>query len=125
MNQTSKISGGEAQTNIEAKLPLRPCGHYVLVKPDKFEITTESGIVVATKDQAKREEVARVKGTLVAAGETAWDAFGGDKWAQVGDHVYFKRHVADRYLDEGDIVDGKPQEYFLMADENILGVLED
>lgn len=108
------------------KLPLRPCGHYVLVKPDPVEKTTQSGIVLYShENEAKREEVARVKGTLVAAGETAWDAFGGDKWAQVGDHVYFKRHVSDRFEDENDIVNDKPQVYFLMSDENILGVLED
>jgi len=108
------------------KLPLRPCGHYVLVKPDPVEKVSEGGIIVhSNKDEVSREEVARVKGTLVAAGETAWDAFGGDKWAEVGDHVYFKRHVADRYLDENDYVDDKPQVYFLLADENILGVLED
>ena len=109
----------------EKKLPLRPCGHYVLVKPDPIEKVTKSGIITGTEDLHKREEVARVKGTLVAVGEQAWEAFGGKPWAEVGDHVYIKRHVADRYLDEDDIVDGKPQQYFLMADENILGVVED
>ena len=104
--------------------PIRPCGHYVLVKPDPIEKTTASGIITGTADLHKREEVARVKGTLVATGPNAWIDFGGDQWAEVGDHVYFKRHVSDRYDDENDIVDGKPQQYFLLADENILGIIE-
>ena len=107
-----------------SKLPVRPTGHYVLVKPDKFEKTTASGIVVATDYEVKREEVASVKGTLVAIGPQAWDAFGGEKWANEGDRVYFKRHVSDRIFDEDDKIDGKPQMYFLMTDENILGVIE-
>lgn len=105
------------------ELPIRPCGHYVLVKPDKVELTTESGIVIQSKQQAKREHVASVKGTLVAVGEQAWYAFGDEPWAEVGDKVYFKRHVSDRIEDEKDLVDGQPQEYFLMADENILAVI--
>lgn len=105
-------------------LPMQPCGHYVLVRPDPVETTTASGIITGTNHQHEREAVARVKGTLVAVGEQAWQAFGGDPWAEVGDRVYFKRHVSDRYEDQNDVVDGKPQVYFLMADENVLGVLE-
>ena len=111
---------------ITKKLPLRPCGPHVLVKPDPFEETTESGIITVTKDQLRREEVARVKGTLVAIGNGAWIDYGdGKPWAEVGAHVYFKRHVSDRYLDEDDKVDGKPQEYFLLTDLDILGIIED
>lgn len=108
------------------KLPIEPCGSYVLVKPDKFERETQSGIVIATEQEAQREDVARVKGTLVAVGPCAWgDYIDGEPWAQVGDHVYYKRHIADMYKDEDDIVDGKPQKYFLMNDLNILAVIND
>jgi len=113
-------------------LPIKPCGHYVLVKPDPIEKVTASGIITGTTDLHSREEVARVKGTLVAVGENAWKAFGqgeddgiGKPWAEVGNHVYYKRHVSDRYLDENDYIDGKPQEYFLLSDDNILAVIND
>ena len=107
------------------RLPLKPSGHYVLVKPDPVIKKTESGIITGTKDLHKREEVARVEGTLVAVGPQAWVAFGGEPWAEVGDRVYIKRHVSDIYEDEADYVDDKPQKYFLMADENILAVIEE
>ena len=108
------------------KLPVTPCGHYVLVKPDKFEKTTPSGIITTTDSEARREEVARVKGTLVAIGSIAWfDYADGSPWAEIGDHVYYKKHISDRYLDESDIVDGKPTEYFLMNDNDIIGIVED
>ncbi len=132
MNQT-KIN----QTKINPitptkKLPIHPCGHYVLVKPDPTETVSENGIVTMTKGQESREDVARVKGTLVAIGPNAWKAYNqgepdgvGKPWAELGDHVVIKRHVSDRYVDEDDIVDGKPQVYFLMVDENLLAVLEE
>ena len=115
------------------KIPIKPCGHYVLVKPDPVETVTAGGIITGTKDLHAREEVARVKGTLVAVGQNAWKAFGqgeddgvGKPWAEVGDHVYFKRHVSDRYEDEDDIdQEGKPQAYFLLSDDNILAVIRD
>ena len=120
MNQTQTIPK-------KKKLPIEPCGSYVLVKPDKFEVKTESGLIVATAQQAEREDVARVKGTLVAVGPVAWaDYIGGDPWAKVGDHIYYKRHISDMYLDEDDLdEDGKPQRYFLMNDLNVLAVIND
>jgi len=67
-----------------------------------------------------------VKGTVVGIGQDAWKAFGSEKpWTEIGKRVYFKRHVADRIENEHEIVDGKPQEYFLMLDENILANIEE
>lgn len=111
---------------IARAVPINPCGPHVLVKPDPVEKKTASGIITGTADLHAREEVARVKGTLVAIGQGAWiDYADGEPWAQVGDHVYFKRHVSDRYEDEDDIVDGKPQQYFLLSDLDILGVINE
>jgi co-chaperonin GroES (HSP10) len=105
---------------------VRAVGHYVLVKPDTVESVSAGGIITGTQGQLQREQVASVKGTLVSIGDIAWaDYTGGRRWANIGDRVFFKRHVADRIQDEKDIVDGKPQEYFLMNDNNILGVIED
>ena len=109
----------------QKKINIKPCGHYVLVEPDGFEKVTESGIITATDHQARREEVASVKGTLVAAGEIAWaDYVGGEPWAKVGDKVWFKRHVSDEIKDEKDIDEqGKPKTYFLLNDNDILAVV--
>jgi co-chaperonin GroES (HSP10) len=104
------------------KPSISPCGHYVLVKPDPVEETYgESQIVVATKAELKREQVASVRGTLIAVGPNAWLAYDtGKPWAKVNDRVFFKRHVADRIEEE---TDGEIQEYFLMSDDNILAVI--
>jgi len=115
-----------AKKKIEAKkLPVKPVGYIVMIKPDDVLKKTESGIITGTADEHSREEVAMVEGTLVAVGHLAWkDCGDGSPWAKVGDRVYFKRHVADRIKDESDIVDGKAQIFFLLTDRDILGVLE-
>jgi co-chaperonin GroES (HSP10) len=108
------------------KIPIKVCGHYVLIKPEKMKKKTKSGLILPDA-MVNKENVASVRGTLVGVGDNAWKAFdGGDPWAEIGDKVYFKRHVSDRIQDDTDKdEDGEPQEYFLMADENILAVIED
>lgn len=109
---------------------IKPCGHYVLVKPVKLKKKTESGFILP-ESMVNKENVAAVKGTLVAIGPTAWKAFCqgepdgiGKPWAKIGDEVHFKRYVSDRIIDENDLdEDGEPQEYFLFTDENILAVM--
>lgn len=109
------------------KIPIKPVGTFLLIKPDPIEKTTESGIIVHSNESvARREEVGRVKGTLVAIGDLAWKDYGeGEPWAEVGAHVYFKRHVADEYKDDEDMTDGKPQTYFLIPDLDLIGIIED
>jgi co-chaperonin GroES (HSP10) len=109
------------------KKPLiNPCGHYVLVKPEVIEKVSEGGIVLPD-DMLNRENTAKVRGTLVAIGKSAWKAFDdGEPWAKVGDRVYFKRHVSDKIEDESDINEhGEPQVYFLMSDDNVLAIIEE
>jgi len=106
------------------KLPVNPVGYIIMVKPDDVLKKTASGIITGTDNQHSREEVAMVEGTLVAVGHLAWkDCGDGTPWAELGDKVYFKRHVADRIKDDNDIVDGKPQTYFLMTDKDVMGVM--
>lgn len=110
---------------MKKKLKIKPCGHYVLIKPEKMEHVTEGGILLP-ENMVGRENTAKVRGVIAAVGINAWAAFdGGEPWAKVGDSVYFKRHVSDKIEDESDIgLDGKPQTYFLMLDENVLAVIE-
>jgi len=117
-------------------MKIKPCGHYVLVKPVKAEEkdevlrgAKEAGIILDDMN-LQRENAAMTQGELVAHGPQAWKAYGnngeGPAWANIGDKVYFKRHVQDLIKDESDLnEDGEPQEYFLMVDENILCVIED
>lgn len=50
----------------------RPTGYRVLVRADKVETKTASGIIVATMEGLKKEEMAQIQGTLVAVGPTAF-----------------------------------------------------
>ncbi len=115
-----------AKITKNKKLPMHPCGNCVLIKPDDVLKTTESGIVTGTENEHDREEVAKVEGTLMAIGSCAWKDYGdGSPWAKVGDKVFFKRHVSDRIEDKNDIVNGKPQRYFLMSDIDVLAIIEE
>jgi len=107
------------------KLPVKPVGYIIMVRPDEVLKRTASGIITGTANEHSREEVAMVEGTLVAVGRLAWKDCGDAKpWAEIGDKVYFKRHVADRIKDDNDITDGKPQTYFLMTDTDLMGVMQ-
>lgn len=117
-------------------MKIKPTGHYVLVKPadieekdDLLKRAKEAKIILDEKSM-KREQAAMTEGVIVAHGPQAWKAYGpdgnGPNWASIGDRVYFKRHVSDLIKDESDLdEDNKPQEYFLMVDENILAVIGD
>ena len=99
---------------------LEPTGHHVLIRPDEVEEISEGGIVVVSDEtQRKREHAATTTGTIVAVGKNAWKAFDdGEPWANVGDRVYFTRHVSK------DIKDGD-EHYFLMTDDNVLCILKE
>ena len=100
---------------------IKPTGHHVLIEPDEVEETTESGIVIsASTDTLAREQAATVRGTIVAIGPTAWadPGLGGKPWAEIGDYVYFTRHVNKVVTD---LETGK--DYFLLADDNVLAII--
>ena len=105
-------------------MKISPKGHYVLIKPDPVEEASEGGIILNV--DYKRELAATTTGTVVAIGPTAWMAYDFDKpawkpWAEVGERVFFVRHVGKLITDPD-----TGEEYFLMADENILcGIGED
>ena len=117
-------------------MKIKPCGHYVLVKPKKAAETDEM-MKIAKRlglkmpdNQEKRENQAATDGVIVDYGFQAWKAYGangdGKPWAKIGDKIKFKRHVQDLIVDWDDLdEDGNPQEYFLLVDENILVILEE
>lgn len=83
-----------------------PCGHRVLVQPDKlfnidktFKKAMEAGIAIPEIEELKREEAAIESGTVLAIGNTAYKDFGGDPWCAVGDRIYFARYAGKRLPD--------------------------
>lgn len=68
-----------------------PLGHRLLVKPDTVETKTQSGIVLVSETTG-RDEMAQVKGTLVAVGDGCWKDTTVQDWAKVGDRIVFGKY---------------------------------
>ncbi len=68
-----------------------PLGHRLLVKPDSVETKTASGLVLVTETTG-REEMAQVKGTLIAAGDGCWKDTPTGDWAKPGDRIVFGKY---------------------------------
>ena len=102
---------------------IKPTGHRVLIKPDKVEKTTASGIILGIDEKLEKGGVQR--GLLVDTGPQAWKAFSvdftGDPWAENGDYIYFSRYAGKFVQDPAD----PETEYMIMNDEDILGVITD
>ncbi len=97
---------------------IKPVLHRVLVKPDKLEEKTTSGIII---QYDKREEAAVERGTVVLVGSTAYAEFGTTAEEQgvvQGARVSFAKYAGKTMMD-GDT------KYLLLNDEDIVGVLED
>ena len=102
----------------------KPCGYYILVEMESIEETTESGIVIATKNELKREQRGHAIGVIKAFGPTCYKGFEGcnspDDWGiAVGDRVEFNRYDGKECLEEG------YENYRLVPDSNIVAKLED
>lgn len=97
---------------------IQPLDLRVLVLPDPVEEKTVGGIILP--DQHKeREKYATIFGTLIAAGENAWEeaAARSDKFAkpQPGDRIVISKYG-------GVLLTGKDgREYRLMNDEDVIG----
>ena len=102
---------------------INPTGHRVLIKPDKVEKTTSSGIILSIDEKLEKGGVQR--GLLVDHGPQAWKAFSnnftGDPWAKKGDYIYFSRYAGKFVQDPAD----PETEYMIMNDEDILGIITD
>jgi co-chaperonin GroES (HSP10) len=105
---------------------IKPIGHKILVKADDIETTTDSGIVLVLDE--KLERASQMRGTLVAIGPTAWQAFryvdtngkwkNGKPWALPGDRVLYSKYA-------GKIVEDPEteQDFVLMNDEDLVAVI--
>lgn len=95
---------------------IKPAGYRVLVKVDPVEDVSKGGIILAFDE--KLEKANQNKGTLVAVGPIAWQAFGhmhtGKPWAKVGDRIIFSKYAGKTVVDPE-----TEEEYRLMQDEDI------
>ena len=98
-------------------MQIKPVLHRVLVKPDKLEEKTSSGIII---QYDKREEAAVEKGIVVDVGSTAFKEFGTTALEQ---GIYpFARVTFAKYA--GKIIMDGDTKYILLNDEDIVGVLD-
>lgn len=98
---------------------VRPLDNRVLVKPDNVEKTTKGGIILI---DTEKEEMAQVRGTLIAAGVNAWAeaAATSPKFEMPlpGTRVLIAKYG-------GIVIDGiDGEKYRIMNDADITGVLD-
>ena len=108
------------------KLP----GHRVLVRKDRLEEidptykkAKAAGIEIPKEfREAKLEQNAVDRGTVVMIGPLCWTAPVGDgtAWCEIGDRIIFAKYSGS-YLRGKDI--GDDEEYMIINDEDVLGVL--
>lgn len=91
-------------------------GNRVLVAPDKVELKTQAGIIIAA--DKKIEQSGQQYGTLVSAGNEAWEDF-DIPFAEAGDYVLYSQYAGKVVHDP---VDGEG--YVIMNDVDILATLD-
>jgi co-chaperonin GroES (HSP10) len=73
-----------------------PLGHRLLVLPDSVEQKTQSGIVLV-QETTGRDEMAQVKGVVVAVGDGCWKDTTSTEWAKPGDRIVFGKYSGLQY----------------------------
>ena len=97
-----------------SEIKLKPLGDRVVIKPSAAEEKTAGGIILP--DTVKEKPV---EGTVVAAGpgKVADDGKAIKMEVKVGDKVLFGKY-------SGQAVKIKGEEYLVMREEDIMGVIE-
>jgi len=70
---------------------ITPVGHRVLILPEQVEEKSAAGIILHTGAQKAREEMAQIKGVVVALGTTAYSDQ-ESAWCSVGDKVIIGKY---------------------------------
>lgn len=103
---------------------ITPCGHRLLVRPEKIEDVDKSyaaakkaGIYIPEMEERK-EQLAVERGIVVSLGFTAFKAFDdGVPWCKVGDKVAYNKYGGKLIKDPED-----QQEYLILNDDDVLCV---
>lgn len=101
---------------MENRSGIKPLEFKVVVLPEKVEERTAGGIIMPDMAREK-EQVACVRGTLVAISPHAFEEF-AKATPEVGDKVLIAKYGGQIY--QG--IDG--QDYRILNDKDILAVLE-
>ena len=96
------------------RVKIQPIGDRVVIQRDESEETTSGGIVLP--DSAK-DKPARGRVISVGDGKVLDDGTRGEMQVKAGDRVLFSSSA-------GETIELGEQEYLLMAEENILAVIE-
>ena len=97
---------------------LEPCGHRLLVKMDKVERQTESGIVLP-EDTADREEMSGTVATVIEVGKSCWaDQHVSGQWAKPGDRVMIAKFAGQLWKKNG-------IKYRVISDFDVVGVIHE
>jgi co-chaperonin GroES (HSP10) len=94
-----------------------PVEFKVLIKLDKVEETTCSGLIIRPDTVRDREQIAQERGTIAAVGGRAFEDFGEPK-PKVGDRVAFSKYVGATMNDAGD----RSQLWRIVNDKDIHGI---
>lgn len=97
-----------------------PCGHRILVQPEKLEdedpvykSAKASGLVLVESTK-KQEQAAMDKGVVLAVGPSAFKDFGGEAWCKVGDKIAFAKY-GGKFVND----------MLILNDEDVVCVLKD
>lgn len=95
-----------------------PLLHRVLIKPDRVETKTKTGIILTIDE--KRENAAAERGTITLIGPTCFKDYGGSPDdIKIGDRVAFAKYAGKT------VKDSDEEEYVLVNDEDIIAVIKD
>lgn len=110
---------------LVSKPPIRPVLHYMLVRVEEVEETTQGGIVIP-KDTRDSEQMGQGVGTVVAMGPTCFThethrlpngEYPGA--CKIGDRVVYQRYAGVVPPIDG-VDDGRLR---LLRDEDVIGVI--
>jgi len=103
---------------------IKPVGKHVLVKPHQLEEidpvyarAKAAGIEMPELKEKQLAQKSVERAVVVAVSDMAWkDWFDGTPWCSVGDTVVFTKY-AGHYIKDGE------EEYLLLNDEDVLGII--
>jgi chaperonin GroES len=100
----------------KVKLPIKPIGGNILVRPiEEDTTTTPSGLVISSAKSTERPQM----GEIVALGTGRTDKEGQPlNWnVEVGQKIAFKKYSPDELEFEN-------EKYLIMREEDILGIIQ-
>ena len=97
---------------------IKPAGYRILIKPRKVEEKTAGGIIIPDTTK-EREQFRQMISDVVSVGEFAYHDYPAN-WVKAGDVVITKEYPGMLVKDPCD-----NEEYRIINDEDILGILTD